>query len=187
MSLLRWALLQLLLLRFVLAVLLVGQEAEGSGPSEAISTERAMAFRFEAKHTGTVETFKFKTPSGVASTATSVRVGICADLAGEPAAIIGAEGVFTGTPGKEAVVEIAGLSSAVVSGVFYHLVVLPLGGNLRLKSQETGKGTSPSFLSPKTTTIAGTTWPTSTGQGPAYLAALGGESSGSSGRLTMVI
>lgn len=186
MRLLRWALLELMLLRFLLAVLAAGQEAEGSGPSEAISTERAMAFRFEAKHTVTVESFKFKTPAGVASTATSVRVGICADLAGEPGALIGAEGVFSGTPAKEALEEVTGLSCPVVAGSFYHLVVLPLGGNLRLKSQEVGKGTSASFLSPKTTTIAAATWPSSTGQGPAYLAALGTESSGTAGHVTMV-
>lgn len=186
MSLLRWALLQLVLLRFLLAVLLAGQESEGAGVTEAFATERGLAFRFQAAHSGTGEVMKFHTPPGVASTCTSVRVGVCADLAGEPGALIGSEALLTSSLAKETSFEVPGLSSALVSGTFYWLVLLPLGGNLRLKANEVGKGTSASYIGSKSVTIAASTWPTSSGQGPAYVALLGTESA-TGGHVSMMV
>lgn len=188
MRLLRWALLELTLLRLMLAALLVGSEVEGEGVSTVFALEKGLAFRFEAKHTGTVEAIRFRAPAGVAGTYTTLRAAVCADFAGEPGALIGAEGVIAGPPGKETVIEITGLSAAVVAGTFYYLALVPLGGGLRLKLPEAGKGTSASYITTgKAATIAACSWTTSTGQGPAYVAGIGTESSGTAGHLVMVI
>lgn len=187
------SMLWLLGLEVLLGLLMAGSEVEASGVSEGMTSERPRAFRYEALHTGTVDAIRFKTPSGANSTATSVRVGIFtsegAGATNKPGAFVaGSEGLYSGSLTKETLCEVTGLSAAVTSGTLYWIVLLGLGGSLRIKATEAVAEELRARQAAKVTEVKSATgWePVGTSGGPIFLSATGTEAS-SGTRTTMLI
>jgi hypothetical protein len=159
--------------------LLVGSETEGLAASSSVASETSQAFQFTASASGTLQIIKFHT-STVASTATSVVVGVVEDLLGSPGTILGGEeATFTGTPGENVAVEVSGLSTAITSGTLYWLCLLANGGALKIKRHKTSEGSNkPS----KTSTIPAkvkkisevTVWGANEEASPMFIAGLTG-------------
>jgi len=122
------------------SLLVIGSEAEGASSIE-LKTGRAYGLPFTAKNTALVEALRYRTAA--AGTATSVRGGICADEGGKPGAMLASsEGVATTGSAKETTYEATGLAASITAGVKYWLVLLPIGGTMRIKlgpgTEETG-------------------------------------------------
>lgn len=107
-------------------ILLVGDATTTYTTSDQTGVGRVETFQFTAAHTGTVEKLLLRT-NGTANTGiSSVVLGVMAENAGKPGAVLG-QATFTGLPGTNVWVEVTGLSISVVSGTKYWLAMLPLG------------------------------------------------------------
>jgi len=165
--------------------LFVGSEAEGTGSTAgtSIAIEKAEAFKFVAVKTGTVETIKFRTGSGVQA-ATSVVAAIAPDVAGKPGTVVlGDEATLTVTVSTNTTYEVTGLSAAVTSGSTYWLMLLPLGGVIRIRTHKVGEaGSTASVISSTPTRVKKATevitWGAEELLGPLFLAGVGPESGG---------
>lgn len=151
--------------------IVIGQETEGTGASEIINNERAIAIQFEGLKTETVETMRYHTGSSTNGTAASVRLGLLADLAGAPGAFFGTEAVITGTPVKETTFEAAG-GGAIVAGLKYWLAILPVGGTTRVKLTVAGSASAIPETSGKGPTINLLKNWVVAAQGPAFVVGL---------------
>lgn len=163
--------------------LLVGSEVEGTTgvAGNSIFVEKPEAFRFVAAKTGTVETIKFRTGSG-AQAATSVQVAIAANTGvaeGMPGTILG-EGTFGSTPGSSATIEVSGFSVAVTSGTVYWLILLPIGGVIKIRTHKAEEaGASPSRVNSLPAKVKKasevTVWELEAKNGPVFVAGVGPE------------
>jgi hypothetical protein len=110
--------------------LLAGDSSAAYTVGDQTTAGREEAFQFTAGSTGTVEELLFRT-NGVADTGiTGIVMGVFADNAGKPGEVLGTASA-SGEPGTSSWIKATGLSTPVVSGTKYWLVVLPLGEGAR--------------------------------------------------------
>jgi hypothetical protein len=157
-------------------VLLAGDSTATYSVGDQTTAGREEAFQFTAKSTGTVEELQFRT-NGVANTGlTGLAMGIFADNAGKPGEVLGTA-TATGEPATSSWIKATGLSTAVVSGTKYWLVVLPLGASstkLHFNAAVLGGGTGnvESTAGGLGSLLAESSWETYN-QGPVGFQALG--------------
>lgn len=109
------------------AVLLVGTTATFA-TEETWGEKRPVVAAFTAEKSGILERIGLRSGT-TACTCTSVVLGIFADNAGVPGAILG-QGTFPSKPGKNTVISAGIPALAIVAGVKYWLAFLPLGGKM---------------------------------------------------------
>lgn len=106
---------------------LIGSDVTSYQIGEGFSAGEIFAWRFACTTAGTLTSLELFTNS-VAASATSLVLGVYADLAGEPGVALG-EGTHAGTPASEAwVAAMLTASVPLTLGVAYWLGFLPLGG-----------------------------------------------------------
>lgn len=168
-----------------MATLLLGTTATGFTDELTLAEGRIEACWFLASETGVLEEIQLKTGS-TANTATSVRIGIYTregeiPKGEEPSGISPffspgaplAEGVLSGKPGTNATLTVTGLSVEVEAGLAYFIALLPIGGNVHFKCQNTtGKELAESAAAGHTTLVK-TTWSGGNGKGPIEAQGLG--------------
>ncbi len=181
--------LALLAVALLLGELLLGSEAEGA-TSESLLFEEAMAFRFTASETGTIEALRWHT-NGVQGESSLV-LGVMSDREESathlPASALG-EATHSGKPGESEAIEVGGLSIAVVGGTSYWLVVIPLSGTTHFKR---GTTTETAICTAKHATVAALNGSTLANwslknHGPMNFAALGTTSGGAVGHVLGVV
>lgn len=130
-----------------MAVLLIGQEAEGA--AAALAMTKVFAFRFKCTTGGSGETFKAKIATG--GTSATIRVALYADSAEGKvpgAYLTGTEQEKTITVGEATTVSFTITSTVLVKDTFYWLAVTP-GEAKSLKIKPTASGSaSVSILTP---------------------------------------
>jgi Bacterial Ig domain/Lysyl oxidase len=157
--------------------LLAGDATATYSVGDQTSSGREEAFQFTAKSTGTVEELQFRTNATANTGVTGITVGVFADSAGKPGEVLGRSTV-SGQPATSSWIKASGVSTAVVSGTRYWLVVLPLGGSgTRLHFNAAagvsgGTGNVESTVGGLTTMTAEASWATYN-QGPVGFQALG--------------
>lgn len=155
--------------------LLLGSETEGT-VEVAIANEHVGDYVFTALHTGTVESIRFKAAKKGTNTSTVFGIFSVNELSTPrvPVTLLGSA-THTGNIAENEVVEVTGLSISVTEGKEYALVVLTLGGALKLKHGLTG--TAGENAKPTKVTSLGevTEWSNTIGVGTAFFAALGTE------------
>jgi len=165
-------------------VLLAGDATTTYSVGDQTTAGREEAFQFTAKSTGTVEEMQFRTNATANTGVTGISVGIFADNAGKPGAVLG-KATVSGQPATSSWIKAAGLSTAVVSGTKYWLVVLPLGPSTsRLhynvaKTAKAGTGNVESTTGGLGSLTAEASWETFN-QGPVGFQALGATTSAAS-------
>ncbi len=107
-------------------VLLAGDATSTYPVGDQTTVGREEAFQFTATSTGIVEEMQFRTNATANTGVTGVVLGVLAENAGKPGEVLGQVTVF-GEPATNSWIKAAGLSTAVVSGTKYWLVLLPLG------------------------------------------------------------
>jgi hypothetical protein len=157
--------------------LLIGNAGTGETIPDQTPVGHEEAFQFTAASTGVVEELQFRT-DGIPNTGVSgVALGIFAEGAGEPAALLGSASA-PGSPPTEAWIRARGLSTQLVKGTRYWLAVLPTGApGAQLHyaaSTETGGGTGDleSNAGGLTALVPESAW-TKYNQGPVAFQALG--------------
>lgn len=109
-----------------MSVLLLGDATTTYATADQTSVGREEGFQFVAKKTGVIEELQFRT-NGTANTGiTSLILGIAADSAGKPGAILG-QGTAAGEPAASTWIKVTGLSINVTAGTTYWLISLPQG------------------------------------------------------------
>jgi len=156
--------------------LLVGSEAEGPSTSAEIKAGKAVAFRFEAAVTGTVETLKVKL---VSILGTHLVLALLADNAEKPGTVL-AEGEKA-LPGIE--VEVSITPQEVVKGTFYWLTLLPIAGNCHVKDHGAGGTKDAESSNAAITKVSEATWNAPVSFGPMAIAGLGTEGLGGTATL----
>lgn len=120
--------------------LLLGYTTELGGTTTEFGGEHAYLARFEALHTGTVETIKYYT-NNISNTTTAVRLGIFKLSTKQeteyPGPLIEEGEKNNGSAfGTEKWIEVTGLKAKVTAGTKYWLAVLPLNGILHFNRTE---------------------------------------------------
>jgi hypothetical protein len=157
--------------------LLAGDATATYSVGDQTTSGREEAFQFTAKSSGTVEELQFRTNATANTGVTGVTVGVFADSAGKPGEVLG-RATASGQPATSSWIKATGLSTAVVSGTKYWLVVLPLGASgTRLHfnaaaAVSSGTGNVESTVGGLTTMTAEASWETFN-QGPVGFQALG--------------
>jgi Bacterial Ig domain/Lysyl oxidase len=157
--------------------LLAGDATTTYSVGDQTTSGREEAFQFTAKSTGTVEELQFRTNATANTGVTGITIGVFADSAGKPGAVLGRSTV-SGQPATSSWIKATGLSTAVVSATKYWLVVLPLGpSGTRLHFNAAagvsgGTGNVESTVGGLTTMTAEASWETYN-QGPVGFQALG--------------
>jgi hypothetical protein len=144
--------------------LLMGVE---SGPSKAetVVKEKAAACRLECLATGVLQEIHI-TGSAVEWTGvTGAWVGIFADSAGVPGAVLG-QVKFTGQPPTGTPFAVSGLSVPVTKASFYHLGFVTLGGTAQFLTTTAGSSTVRKSTSSTLKELAETAWNAPSGNGP---------------------
>jgi hypothetical protein len=158
-------------------VLLAGDATATYGVGDQTTAGREEAFQFAAKSTGTVEELQFRT-NGTANTGvTGLALGVFADSAGKPGAVLG-QATVSGTPAVSSWIKATGLSVGVTTGTKYWLVALPMGsGKLHFNAAASsgGAGNVESTTGGLSTLTAESSWETYN-QGPVGFQALGPQS-----------
>jgi Lysyl oxidase/Bacterial Ig domain len=108
--------------------LLVGDATSAYSVGDQTTSGREESFQFTAKSSGTVEELQFRTNATANTGVTGVTLGVFAENAGKPGEVLG-KATVAGEPAVSSWVKVTGLSTAVVSGTKYWLVVLPLGAS----------------------------------------------------------
>ncbi len=106
--------------------LLAGDATASYAVGDQTTVGREEAFQFTAKSSGTVEELEFRTDATANPGVTGVVLGIFSESAGKPGEVLG-RATVSGEPAKSSWIKATGLSTSVVSGTTYWLVVLPLG------------------------------------------------------------
>jgi hypothetical protein len=106
--------------------LLAGDATATYTVGDQTTSGREEAFQFTAKSSGTVEELQFRTNAVANTGVTGLSVGVFADNAGKPGAVLG-QATVSGQPATSSWIKATGLSTSVVSATKYWLVVLPLG------------------------------------------------------------
>ena len=155
--------------------LLAGDGTATYSVGDQTTTGREEAFQFTAKASGTVEELQFRT-NGTANTGvTGVSLGVFADNAGKPGAVLG-QAKVSGEPSVSSWVKATGVAISLVSGTKYWLVALPAGsGRLHFNAAAgvgAGTGNVESTAGALTTLTAQSSWE-SYNQGPIGFQALG--------------
>jgi hypothetical protein len=157
--------------------LLAGDATTTYSVGDQTASGREEAFQFTAKSTGTVEEMQFRTNATANTGVTGITVGVFADSSGKPGEVLGRSTV-SGQPATSSWIKASGLSTAVVSGTKYWLVVLPLGpSSTRLHYNAAaavsgGTGNVESKVGGLTAMTAEASWETYN-QGPVGFQALG--------------
>jgi len=157
--------------------LLAGDATATYSVGDQTTSGREEAFQFTAKSSGTVEELQFRTNATANTGVTGLTVGVFADSAGKPGEVLG-RATASGQPATSSWIKATGLSTAVVSGTKYWLVVLPLGASgTRLHfnaaaAVSSGTGNVESTVGGLTTMTAEASWETYN-QGPVGFQALG--------------
>jgi 3-hydroxymyristoyl/3-hydroxydecanoyl-(acyl carrier protein) dehydratase len=99
-----------------------------------------IAWQVEATESFTVAELELHGTSEAWTGVTSVKLGIFADNAGAPGALLG-QATFAGTPGTNTWIAVSGLSVPVVAGTKYWLGAVPIGGTARIAKTEGGTAT----------------------------------------------
>jgi hypothetical protein len=106
--------------------LLAGDATSTYTIADQTSVGREETFQFTAKSSGTVKELQFRTNSTANTGVTGVELGVFAENAGKPGAVLG-KAIVPGQPAANSWVNASGLSIPVVSGTKYWLAVLALG------------------------------------------------------------
>jgi hypothetical protein len=155
--------------------LLIGNEEAGFTNAFTVSSEKPFAVQFTALASGTVETLEYRAMG--TQTATSIQLGLYADNAGSPGALLG-KGTFGAKPANPEWVKVTGLSVAVTAGTKYWLTILPLGGSSITKTAVASAGTADRLGSVSIAELKETTWGLNKETGPIGFNAKGPESGG---------
>ena len=106
--------------------LLAGDATTTYAVADQTTSGREESFQFTAKSSGTVEELQFRTNATANTGVTGIVLGIFSESAGKPGEVLG-KGTVSGEPAINSWIKATGLSTAVVNGTKYWLVVLPLG------------------------------------------------------------
>jgi len=122
--------------------LLAGDASSGYSDTDQTPAGHEEAFKFTAQSSGAVEELQFRTDSQPSPGITGLSLGLFADDAGKPGAVL-ALGAAPGRPPTETWIRAAVPRADVLAGTPYWLVVLPLGeGQLHFNAaQEKNAGT----------------------------------------------
>lgn len=110
----------------------IGDSSTGYAIADSTTVGREEAYQFTATKTQNIKELRFRTNGTANPGVTSLVLGVMAENAGKPGAVMG-QGTFVGTEGAEKVVPtnswvaVTGLNIALVAGTKYWLVLLPLG------------------------------------------------------------
>jgi hypothetical protein len=156
--------------------LLVGDAKATYSVADQTSAGREEAFQFTAKSTGKVEELEFRTNATANTGITGVTLGIFAENGGVPGEVRG-QAQVSGQPATRSWIKATGLSTAVVSGTKYWLVVLPLGESSKqlhfdVAVSSGGTGNVESIATGLSALTAEGSWETSN-QGPVGFQAIG--------------
>ncbi|MGH2878957.1 MAG: hypothetical protein ACRDK4_05035 [Solirubrobacteraceae bacterium] len=154
-----------------MSVLLLGSASTTYPTAEKTKEGRIEAAKFTALKSGVIEEILFRT-NGEASTATALMLGVYADSAGSPGAVLG-EGTHVGKPGANEWVAVTGLSIVVTAGTVYWLAWLPTGGETHYNLAKEG-GARDESSAVGHAKLESTTWSAFT-DGPVGIQALGAE------------
>jgi hypothetical protein len=142
--------------------LLVGDGTSSYGVPDQTAVGREEAFQFTAKATGTVGELQFRTNGTANPGVMEVAMAVFADNAGKPGEVLGVA-IAPGEPATNSWIRATGLSTNLVQGVKYWLVVLPLGKgssslHFNAASKNGGTGNVESLASGLTEVMAEPTW-----------------------------
>lgn len=110
----------------------IGDSGTGYAIADSTTVGREEAYQFTASKTVNIKELRFRTNGTANPGVTSLVLGVMAENAGKPGAVMG-QGTFVGTEGAEKVVPtnswvaVTGLNIALVAGTKYWLTLLPLG------------------------------------------------------------
>ena len=156
--------------------LLAGDATATYTVADQTTAGREEAFQFTAKSSGTVEELQFRTNATANTGVTGLVLGMLAENAGKPGAVISAASV-TGTPATSSWIKASGLSAPVIAGTKYWLVALPLGPSsaklhYSVAAGSGGTGNVESTTGALTAMTAESSWETFN-QGPVGFQAIG--------------
>jgi hypothetical protein len=154
--------------------LLLGSPTEPSGTLTLVEGH-AQSCQYTAEGNGTLHEVVLHLTEG--STAKSLRVAILTNNGETPKSeLLGPEGVLTASLSTAGEYKVTGLEAAVVGADVYWIVILPIGGDLKLKQKGSG-GTRTKIASntslTKISEIAEEAWGTNGAHGPLRLEGLG--------------
>jgi hypothetical protein len=156
--------------------LLAGDATTTYAVGDQTTSGREESFQFTAKSSGTVEELQFRTNATANTGVTGIVLGIFAESGGKPGEVLG-KATVSGEPEVNAWIKATGLSTAVVSGTKYWLVVLPLGTSstklhYNAAAESSGTGNLESTVGGLSALTAESSWETFN-QGPVGFQALG--------------